>query len=92
MELFDNWFFSLIQLISLVLQINIDGSSWVLEERKTLLITLEKVDQMSWWTYLIEGDPPLNTHKIVPETSRLSDLDTEARATVCFKLLNSKYS
>ena len=47
-----------------------------------MVITLNKVSNMSWWTRVIEGDPEINTRKVEPENSKLSDLDGDTRQTV----------
>jgi hypothetical protein len=58
---------------------------WTLEkdgDKRTLQLTLAKTDNMSWWSSVIEGDLKIDTQKVEPETSKLSDLDGETRSTV----------
>ena len=60
-------------------------SLWTLEAdgaKRTLQLTLCKVDAMNWWNCIIEGDAKINTQKVEPENSKLSDLDDGTRSTV----------
>lgn len=59
-----------------------DDCMWTLVDNKLVQITIEKFDQMKWWSCVMQGDPEIDTKKIVPENSKLSDLDGETRMTV----------
>lgn len=52
------------------------------EDQKTISILLTKHNQMEWWKSLIKGGPEIDTQKVEPENSKLSDLDPETRKTV----------
>ena len=54
----------------------------VAEDSSRVVITLEKVNQMEWWKCVMVGDPEINTRKVEPENSSLSDLDGDTRQTV----------
>lgn len=59
-----------------------DDCIWSVVDGKAIEITLQKKDTMSWWRAVLQGEPEIDTQKVQPENSKLSDLDPETRATV----------
>lgn len=49
------------------------------EDGHVLSIYLEKVEQSEWWPHVVKGAPKIDTTKLIPENSKLSDLDGETR-------------
>lgn len=66
-------------------KIKTEDTLWTIETvdgKKILQLTIDKFDKMKWWDCPIKGEPKINTKKIDPENSKLSDLDGETRQTV----------
>ncbi|CAN6705893.1 unnamed protein product [Malus baccata var. baccata] len=59
-----------------------DDCYWSIEDQSAVSILLTKHNQMEWWKSLVKGDPEIDTQKVEPEPSKLSDLDSETRQTV----------
>ncbi|GAA5979907.1 hypothetical protein JCM11641_007582 [Rhodosporidiobolus odoratus] len=63
-------------------EIKVDDSTWTLDDSREITISLEKVNQQTWWPHVVTSAPKIDTTKIQPENSKLSDLDGETRAMV----------
>ncbi|GAA5871094.1 hypothetical protein JCM8547_005356 [Rhodosporidiobolus lusitaniae] len=63
-------------------EVRVDDSTWTLDDSREVTVSLEKVDQQSWWAHVVTSAPKIDTTKIQPENSKLSDLDGETRAMV----------
>jgi hypothetical protein len=62
--------------------VKVEDCFWSLEDQKSVSLLLTKQDKMDWWKCLVKGDPEIDTQKVEPDASRLSDLDSETRSTV----------
>lgn len=51
----------------------------ITEDQESVVIHLEKVNQQQWWENVLTHHPKIDTRKIQPENSKLSDLDGETR-------------
>lgn len=68
----------------------VQDSTWTLgmqsfdfkEDQQFLLIHIEKQKTPEWWSCVIKGHPEVDTTKLEPENSKLSDLDGETRSMV----------
>ncbi|KAG5483303.1 hypothetical protein LSCM1_04845 [Leishmania martiniquensis] len=55
---------------------------WTIEDGKTVVVTLFKSNAMEWWKTIFQGDPEIDLQKVMPENSKLDDLDSDTRQTV----------
>jgi hypothetical protein len=67
--------------------VKMEDCFWSVEDDATsggrlVSITLTKTNQMEWWRNVVAGEPEINTQKVEPENSKLSDLDGDTRQTV----------
>jgi len=67
-------------------KIKAEDSIWTLEDGtdgKIVHLAISRwKTQQHWWDCVVKGEPKIDTQKIEPEPSQLSDLDGETRQTV----------
>eukprot|EP01099_Mayorella_cantabrigiensis_P000034 TRINITY_DN101_c0_g1_i2.p1 TRINITY_DN101_c0_g1~~TRINITY_DN101_c0_g1_i2.p1 ORF type:complete len:168 (-),score=48.68 TRINITY_DN101_c0_g1_i2:38-541(-) len=56
-------------------------ATWQIDEG-ALEIFFDKINNQEWWSCVVKGHPEIDTTKIEPENSKLSDLDGETRGMV----------
>lgn len=59
-----------------------DECLWNISDGSLIEITLQKADTMQWWKSVVVGEPEIDTQQVEPESSKLSDLAPDMRATV----------
>ncbi|PFH54422.1 hypothetical protein AMATHDRAFT_44305 [Amanita thiersii Skay4041] len=63
-------------------EIKVDDSTWTLRDNQAVHVHLEKLNNQTWWENVLTHHPKIDTRKIEPPNSKLSDLDRETRGMV----------
>lgn len=56
-----------------------DSFHGIPEDQERICVHLEKIDRLKWWEHVLTHHPKIDTTKIEPDNSKLSDLDGETR-------------
>lgn len=75
-------------------KINVNDTTWTLDKElsgtQSVTLFLDKVDTMVWWECVFKGDPRVDVTIIVPENSKIDDLDINTRRTVEMMMFNQR--
>lgn len=52
------------------------------EDNKLVAIVIEKIDKSGWWPHVLTKDPKIDTKRIEPEPTSLSEVQGEERAVI----------
>ncbi|KAF9480996.1 nuclear movement protein nudC [Pholiota conissans] len=63
-------------------EIKVEDSTWTVQDSNAIHIHLEKINDQTWWENVLTHHPKIDTKKIEPTNSKLSDLDNETRGMV----------
>ncbi|CAL9766479.1 unnamed protein product, partial [Musa acuminata subsp. burmannicoides] len=55
---------------------------WSIEDGNFISVLLTKQNKTNWWKCMVQGEPEIDLQKVQPESSKLSDLDSETRQVV----------
>mmetsp|Transcript_19866 Transcript_19866/g.14599 ORF Transcript_19866/g.14599 Transcript_19866/m.14599 type:complete len:112 (+) Transcript_19866:700-1035(+) len=67
------------------MKIKVEDSTWSLEsdgDRRIMQLLIQKFEGQRWWGAPFKGHVEIDTQKVEPENSKLSDLDLETRSAV----------
>ncbi|GET90658.1 nuclear movement protein, putative [Leishmania tarentolae] len=72
--------------------INVDDSTWCIQDGKELVVVLTKtnIQYEEWWPHVVIGERQVDLKTLKPPSIRFSDLDSGAQATVA-KMMHEQH-